>query len=295
MLYISYKLCLLIVCGLGVIGCSPLEPKNYGKTEAKLFLSGGKQQPLVVGFGGSEGGNIYAEEQSQELRNRLLDQGFAFLAIGYFDGTNTPKAIDRISLSAIYDTINSQADRVEIDKNRIALLGGSRGGELVLNLGSHYKGFKAIVVLGAPNVSLPAHFGWNPTSSWMIHGEELDFIPASDASIKKVRKASFFEGMKSLLKENEGKEIGKIEVEKIGCPLLMISARQDEVWPSTYMAEQMMERLKTHNFSHEYIHIPIDGNHAELSEQTGLIIEFLKKKLQPYAVENKGLDIPPTP
>ncbi len=274
-----YKVFVMIFTLLLFLGCTSQPPFNYGKVEHKLFLNDNEKQPLVVGFGGSEGGNIYAKKETKELREKILENGFAFLSIGYFGTTSTPKEIDRISLNAIYDTINKIAGHPKIDKNRIVLLGGSRGGELVLNLGVHFKDFDAIIAMVAPNINLPSKFGINANSSWTYYDKEIPYARASKNSIQKIRKGDFHSGMKSILKENETSNFGKIEIEKINCPVLLISAQQDEVWPSTEMAEQMIKRLNNKNLKHSFEHIPLEGNHSEPVKRIDLIVEFLNNTL----------------
>lgn len=73
-----------------------------------------------------------ASNQLKQERNKFLEKGYAFLAVGYFGTETTPASIDRISLNAIHDSIASIIrQHPRIDKNKIALYGGSRGGELV--------------------------------------------------------------------------------------------------------------------------------------------------------------------
>lgn len=274
-----YEALILIFTLIIFMGCTSQQSAYYGKLDTKLFLSDGEMQPLVVGFGGSEGGNIYAQDETQELRQDMLNNGFAFLAVGYFGSGNTPTEIDRISLSAIYDTINSIAKHPKIDRRKIALIGGSRGGELILNLGSQYKGFNAIISMVAPNFSLPSRFGLKSTSSWTNNDEEIPNIQASNSSVKKIREGNFYRGIRSIIEENENNDLGKIKIENIDCPLFIISAKEDEVWPSTIMAEQMVKRLAEKNFKHEYRHIALEGNHSAPSKRNDLIIDFLNQHL----------------
>lgn len=270
----SKNIQVLLLSMILLCGCYHNQPKNYGKVDTALFLSDAAQQPLVVAFGGSEGGNIYAHEDTKEVRELFLKNGFSFLSIGYFNSLTTPAEIDRISISAIYDTIRAIANHPKIDKDQIILLGGSRGGELVLNIASHYSDFAAIVAIVAPNVNLPSRFGWNATSSWTYKDEELPYVPASNTSLQKLQ-GSFYDGILEMVKENGTNGRGTIEVEKINCPILFISAKNDEVWPSTLMAEKMTERLKKNNFRYFYQHIAAGGNHSEPARHFDLVIDFL--------------------
>ena len=135
-------------------------PRNHGHVDLKLFLAETEDQPLIVAFGGSEGGNVFASDQLKQERDKYLERGYAILAVGYFGTKTTPPSMDRISLNAIHDSItNILSQHPEINKNKIALYGGSRGGELVLNLASRYQDYDAVIAIVPPNVTLPTRFG----------------------------------------------------------------------------------------------------------------------------------------
>jgi hypothetical protein len=82
-------------------------PRKHGHVEVKLFLADSEDQPLIVAFGGSEGGNVFASDQLKQERDKFLERGYAFLAVGYFGTKTTPASLDRISLNAIHDSITS--------------------------------------------------------------------------------------------------------------------------------------------------------------------------------------------
>ena len=67
-----------------------------------------------------------------------------------------------------------------------------------------------------------------------------------------------------------------IRVENIQGSILLISATQDEIIPSTLMSEKMMGRLKSKNFKHWYEHIAIEGGHTEPLKHFDLIFQFLE-------------------
>jgi hypothetical protein len=50
-----------------------------------------------------------------------------------------------------------------------------------------------------------------------------------------------------------------IPVERIHGPVLLISGRDDQVWPSFFMAEQIMSRLRRHSFKHAHHHLTYNG------------------------------------
>ena len=134
---ISLIISLTLIAGLFYIFTYvPTLSEQHGVVETKLYLGNSDNQPLIVAFGGGGGGNDWSRNYMKEKRDSLNEKGYAVLAIGYFKSNGTPKSLDRISLDAISDTIMNIANNPKIDESKIALIGGSRGGELVLNLAS---------------------------------------------------------------------------------------------------------------------------------------------------------------
>ena len=254
-------------------------PKNHGVVDVQLFLGESQNQPLIVAFGGSEGGNVMASDPLKETRDQFLQLGYAFLAIGYFGTENTPKTLDRVSLNAIYDSIISACTHSKVNKDKIILYGGSRGAELILNLASRYEDIDAVVALSPANVSLPSKFGWSESSSWTFHNEEVPYITGSKESIQLISKGDFYNGFSEMLKDTQSVKAAEINVEKINCPILILSGKGDEVWPSTFMANKIVERLRSNNFSHPYEHISFEGGHAEPARHSDVVFEFLEEYL----------------
>ena len=219
-----------------------------------------------------------ASDALKSTRDQFLSRGYAFLAVGYFGTKNTPKELDRISLNAIYDSIISASDHPKVDKHKIILYGGSRGGELVLNLASRFDGIGAVIAVAPANVSLPSKFGWRETSSWTFNNEEVPYIAGSEKSIKLIREGHFYGGFSAMLKE-QSDSVAEIPVERINCPILILSAKDDEVWPSPLMASKIMERLLSNNFAHPASHISVAGGHAEAAKHFDVVFEFLDESL----------------
>ncbi len=58
-------------------------PNNYGRVRTLLYASDREDQPLIVGLGGSEGGNAWVRNHLKPARDRFLEQGYALLAVAY--------------------------------------------------------------------------------------------------------------------------------------------------------------------------------------------------------------------
>jgi pimeloyl-ACP methyl ester carboxylesterase len=249
-------------------------PRNHGHVETQLFIGQTEDQPLVVVFGGSEGGNIFASDQLKPERDKFIERGYAVLAVAYFRTNTTPASLDRISLNAIHDSITSIVTRhPSINENRIALYGGSRGGELALNLASRYPDYNAVIAISPSSVSLPTRFGWGATSSWSFFDAEVPYLSGDN----KKAGEGFFNELSSMLEDEQAAERAAIPVEKINGPILLVSAKSDEVWPSTLMCNSMVERLKSKDFSQHVEHIGIEGAHADAAKNSEYVFDFLEK------------------
>ena len=259
----------------------PLSEK-YGKIDAQLYLGDAELQPLIVAFGGSQGGNTWTEEYWADMRNKFLKEGFAVLSIGYFNTENTPKTLDRISLNAIYDTILTRCDHPNINKNKIALLGSSKGGELVLNLASRYNDFDAVIALVPSHVTFPGYTSTLNTSAWTYNDKEVDFINIPYYKLIWNMIQSDAKSKQNVIKESEkSSESSFIKVEKITAPILLMSARNDQLWPSDYMSEMVMKRLKENEFEYHYEHFSFEGSHYDTKKHFDVVFKFLNEHFKP--------------
>ena len=268
----------LVVAGLiFLFTYTPSLSEKHGHVQTRLFMGDSTNQPLIVGFGGGSGGNDWARDYMKEKRDKLLKKGYAVLAIGYFNtGGDTPNYLDRISLNAISDTIRNIAIRhSNIDENKIALIGGSKGGELILNLASRYKHFNAVIPMSTSHASFPATTITANTSSWSYNGEEVTYVPAPLKIIGPALKGDLFTAFSIMLEDEEAVKRAEIEVEKINGPILLLSAKNDEAWPATDMSNRIMDRLRKNNFKYYYKHIELEGNHTEPLNHFDKVYEFL--------------------
>jgi dipeptidyl aminopeptidase/acylaminoacyl peptidase len=250
------------------------------EVNSKLFVGESEKQALIVGLGGSEGGNPWASNYWKPTRDKFISQGYAFLALGYFGAEGAPDSLDRISLEKVYGAIIAATKNPKIDKDRIALIGGSKGGELALLLASHFSAITCVVAIVPSHVAFPGLTSHLSTSSWMYQGKEVPYVPVSEETIPALIKRDFRSAFDIMLQDKAAVEKALIPVERINGPVLLISATRDEMWSSTPMSEAIMERLKANNFGYKYKHIAIEGGHAEPLKHFDLIFDFLMKHFQ---------------
>jgi len=271
---------LLIITAVGLLFLFTYKPplsEKQGQVDTQLFLSDSTRQPLIVGFGGGSGGNDWARDYMADKRQALHDRGYAVLAVGYFGTENTSTHLDRISLDAIADTIGRIAQHPNIDEHRIALIGGSRGGELALNLGSYFEEFRAVVSLSGSHVSFPAITWSANTSSWTLDGQPVPYVPAPLKVIGPVLRGDLYEAHSIILDNEEAVHKALIPVDRINGPVLLMSGKADDQWPSTRMSEQIIRHLREQEFRYDFQHIILEGGHEAPLDHFDYVLDFLEK------------------
>lgn len=266
---------------------TPALSKNHGKVQTRLYLGESESQPLIVGFGGSEGGNAWDSDFWKATRDGFIAKGYAFLALGYFGATDTPETLDRISLDAIHEAILKVAEHPNINQDRIAVIGGSKGGELVLNLSSYFDDIDAVVAMSASHVSFPGLTAMSNTSSWMLDNEELPFVPTPYAALPAMISGDLLKAYNILLEDKDAVIRARIPVEKINGSLLLLSGRDDEFWPSSEMSNAIVERLKSKDFAYHFEHIMLEGGHTEPTKHFNLVFDFLEKTFPAVLVNGR--------
>jgi pimeloyl-ACP methyl ester carboxylesterase len=254
-------------------------PDDYGRTGSVLYAGDNENAPLLVGLGGAEGGNAWVRTRYQPIRDRFLQEGYAFLALEYFGGRDSAKDLDRISIEAVHAAIMEAAQDPRINEKCIAVIGGSKGAELALLLASHYSDIKAVVGVVPGHAVFPAHTIAMNTPSFALNREPLPFIPvpwsATPALIKRDLRGAFV----AMLRNQEAVDRAAIAVERINGPILLLSATHDEFWPSTEMSELIVERLHRNGFQFAVEHVAVEGRHESPQARIDLVEAFLRENI----------------
>ena len=207
---------LILIAGIiYVFTYVPPLSEQHGVVETKLYLGNSDNQPLIVAFGGGDGGNDWTRNYMKGKRDSLIEKGYSILAIGYFKSNGTPENLDRISLDAISDTIMNIAQNDKIDATKIALIGGSKGGELILNLASRFNYFNAVIAMSTSNVSFSAITWSANTSSWTYKNKEVAYVPAPLKTILPALKGDLYTAHSMMLEDEQAVKRAEIAVESI--------------------------------------------------------------------------------
>lgn len=254
-------------------------PEKYGQVGTVMYAGELDRQPLIVGLGGSEGGNAWVRPRFKPIRDSFLEQGYSFLALAYFGGRDTPSGLDRISVEGVYQAIMDAAQDPRINEDCIAVIGGSKGAELALLLASHYPEIKAVVGVVPGHAVFPAHTIAMNTASFALHGEPLPFVPVPWSAVPALIKRDLRGAFEAMLANEKAVEAAAIAVENINGPVLLLSATHDEFWPSMEMSNAIVERLREKRFRFAVEHVAVEGDHEAPQARLDVVDAFLKEHI----------------
>ena len=264
---LRHKLALGLLAGAVALGAAapvvaqhaspePVTTLGAGMVGAYFPPPAGSRQVVLV-LGGSEGG----VQGSQPLARRLAEHGLGALALAYFGAPGLPRALEDVPLESLEAGVDWVRKQPGMASRQIAVLGVSKGGEAALLLASRDPRLCAVVA-GVPSSVVwagidMAHPATPVTvSSWSVAGKSLAFVPYA---------AGPFRGVRDLYERSLVKAVpdASIPVEKIRGPVLLISGKSDQLWPSTPMSEQVMARLDARHFPYPHTHLAYDdAGHA---------------------------------
>jgi dienelactone hydrolase len=183
-----------------------------------------RRRGAVLVVGGSEGG-----VSGVDMAALLASHGHPALALGYFGAPGLPRQLRRIPLEYFERGLRWLARQPSVDPGHVTMLGVSRGGEPALLSGIHFpKLVHAVIALvPEPEVAL-ALDGRAP--AWTYRGRPLLQRP--------------------------------IAVERVRGPILMASAGEDAMAPSSFATRGYEARLAEHHFGffHERLDYPRAGH-----------------------------------
>ncbi len=220
-------------------------PINNDKIVGRLFVpqTSSDRHPAIIVVPGSGGGI------PSQLAERFASHGYAALALAYFGQPKLPRNLELVPLEYFDFALDWFKSQPFVDPSRIAMVGGSKGGELSLLVGSRRPDLTAIVAaVPSTYVFQSISDNWNRTSSWSVGGKGVPFVPyARSKTFQKTRVlADLYRD--SLVKANEA---NRIPLEKIKAKVLMITGTDDKIWPANSMCRDALAQLKNkQNFQH---------------------------------------------
>lgn len=254
---------------------------EQGKVQSQLYLpaaaSADNPAPLLVFFGGSEGGMSMTNTRSAPERQAYLDAGFALLVVGYFGLPGIPSGLDRIELGGVLDAIEYARSNPAIDAEKLSVLGVSKGAELALLLASRSAQISTVVAVVGSDVVFASPEWYSTSSSWSWQGQPIAFVPFSLRSALPLLQGNIRRGYEIAMQNQQAYQQALIPVQQMRADVLLISGTADELWPSSEMSDRIMQRLQQHQYPYRYQHLKIaGGGHGGLARQyQSEIVAFL--------------------
>lgn len=221
---------------------------------ATLFETNRRSFCLIC-VSGSEGGLLGATLIARAFHK----QGIPALAVAYFKTLQTPPALCEIPIEVIKRAVSFLKQR---GYTRIGIYGLSKGAELALLSATLIQDLSSVIV-ASPACCVFEGFtpGKMPAgrSSWTWRGTPLPYVPMAGLSAEllraKKRNHSFgFSAEYGGWLDASFSEKNAIPAEQIRGPILLLSARNDEMWPSERMGEMVAGRLAQFSFAYPFHH-----------------------------------------
>jgi len=216
--------------------------------------------PAIIVFSGS-GGGLGGVTSSAAL---LASHGFAVLALAYFGYDDLPADLAEIPLEYFLEAIEWLKSEAHPAVGSIGVMGGSRGGELALLLGSTYPDEISAVVAKVPSGVVWSGISKDPARNppaWTFRGQPVTRMKAypRDPAGLPVRDGgiALTPGFEARLAAASDEDLAaaEIPVEQCGGPVLLLSAEDDAMWPSTALAEIAVRRASRYGTRRPIRHI----------------------------------------
>ena len=222
--------------------------------------------PAVIVLGGGEGG-LDVQECFAAL---LATHGYATLGLAYFGMEQLPPHLAEIPLDYGETALQWLQAQASVQDANIGVIGGSAGGELALLMGANFPAIRAVVGFAASGVMYQeiGLFSGSPRARWTYRGMPLPFVLIkADLRYLSESRWRHLTGQPRVstplylasLHDPELVDKATIPVEKINGPVLLISGSDDQVWPSSWLSERVMQRLKQCGHPYADRHLCYEG------------------------------------
>lgn len=229
-----------------------------GRLAGRMFYpSATGRHPAVLVLGGSEGGF-----GGDDVAALLASRGYVALSLAYFGIAPLPASLERIPLEYFLAAVDSLQGDPRVRRDRIAVLGTSKGAEAALLLAAHDPRIRAVVAY-APSAVAWSCICQDPQSpSWMLDGRPVPFVAGGADPAYRPSQGSPVHPVVNYryrLRDSAAVRRAMIPVERIHGPVLLVSGREDELWPSSWSADAIAARLCAHGFDHRVVHLSYAG------------------------------------
>lgn len=241
------------------LAAAPLSAQEGGSMDTIEVRSGGLvanfyvppgagPHPAVLLLGGSSGGIGW----QSAVGSRLAERGIAALALAYFGMEGLPPELERIPLEYVEHALTWLRLQPSVDSTRLGVGGVSKGGELALLVASMRPELRAVAAfVPSGYVFQSIAPGFPRTSSWSYRGRELPFVAYGRVESPRNIGELYLAGVE----QTDSLEAATIPVERTNGPVLLLTGKADNLWPSAFFGERIVARLEGAGFEHDVEHI----------------------------------------
>ncbi len=196
----------------------------------------------------------------------LASHGIPVLSAATFAWPGRPELMQHIDLA--YFEQAALWMRQHFGVQRIAVQGGSRGGELTLVLAAWRPDLFCGGVAMVPFHNVVAGFDHlrnvHEQPSWVLNGQPLAYadVRVTLSGPKAVHTPDGIAVAPDYLRDAASADADArcgIPVERCSGPLLLLSGRDDAMWPSAYGGDRVIDRLRRHGLAHRAEHLAFEN------------------------------------
>lgn len=235
--------------------------------EGILFPGNGRKDKVVIVMSGSNGGMSMAKHEAEFYHKN----GIPAMSLALFRTKQTSPDLVSVPVEYVEKAIQYLKN---LGYQKIGIDGMSKGSEMALIAGSMFSDISCVIA------RVPSYFvseglagegkrkGPSGTSCWSYRGKDLPYAAYKTRTINmlKILKEEKELRIRGINSDKDVTPDTVISVENIKGPVLFISSKRDEVWPSYESACIMDEKLESVSFPYEHKHIAFENmSHAAIA------------------------------
>jgi hypothetical protein len=183
----------------------------------------------------------------------LVDQGHVVLSLAYLNAPGLPTTLDQVPVETVSRVLDYLAERPEVDQAAgFGVPGVSRGSELDMLAAIHDQRIRAVAGV------VPSSVAWHGQSgpvAWTVDGHATPSLGFPQQSTD-----SYHQRAARALSTDAAKQ-AQFAIERIRGPVLLASSANDQIWPSTRMANDLVNRASRHGLKDRVTHVVLNDDH----------------------------------